>query len=211
MTAEKIRQRDKEKTRADILSAAEKLFALNGYAGTSLEKIAREVGVDRALIPYYFKNKSGLYRAIIAENVAIVRNRVEQSLFETTSAEDALRTYIRALIEAMSERTSFTSMIMREHISSAFMNDQESAAELLGFFKITQGLLDRGLKEKSFRKVDPHLFHLSLVGSIIYFVTTERFRQSASVDAPGLVMRPDLDTFIDHTCALLLSGLLTDT
>jgi AcrR family transcriptional regulator len=48
---------------ARILAAARKSFAEHGWAGTTMRGVAREAGVDPALVPYYFKDKRGLLAA----------------------------------------------------------------------------------------------------------------------------------------------------
>ena len=49
---------------AAIERAARRSFAENGWAGTSLRAIAREVGVDPALVHYYFSSKEELLNAV---------------------------------------------------------------------------------------------------------------------------------------------------
>ena len=48
-----------------ILEAAEALFARQGYAATPLREIADRVGVNSAMIHYYFGSKHALLRAVI--------------------------------------------------------------------------------------------------------------------------------------------------
>jgi AcrR family transcriptional regulator len=50
---------------AQILRAARAAFAADGYAATSLRSVARDAGVDPALVTYYFKSKSGLLDAAL--------------------------------------------------------------------------------------------------------------------------------------------------
>ena len=50
---------------AQILRAARVALATNGYATTSLRSVARDAGVDPALVTYYFKSKSGLLDAAL--------------------------------------------------------------------------------------------------------------------------------------------------
>jgi AcrR family transcriptional regulator len=206
----KKRSRDKDKTRQDLILSGEKLFASKGFEGASLDMIASNVGVNKTLISYHFKNKNGLYKAIIAENVARVHAKLAERTFDKMPPEEALRTYITALTEAMAERSSFASMIIREHVSGAFIANQESAAELLGFYTITESILKRGIRKGVFRKVDFHLFHLSIVGTLIFFLATERFRQANNVENLANP-RPMIKEFIDHTTDVLLRGIRADT
>ena len=48
-----------EKTRDAILHAALEEFAHEGVAGARTEEIARRAGVNKALLYYYFKDKTG--------------------------------------------------------------------------------------------------------------------------------------------------------
>lgn len=52
--------------RAAILTAATRLFAEDGYDGVSLRQIAREAGVDAALVHHYFNGKEELFAASVA-------------------------------------------------------------------------------------------------------------------------------------------------
>ena len=49
-----------EDSKSKILNASAKLFVKNGYDGTSVRQIAKEAGVNIAMISYYFKSKEGV-------------------------------------------------------------------------------------------------------------------------------------------------------
>jgi AcrR family transcriptional regulator len=55
---------DRGETLAQIQRAARASFATRGWEGTSLRAIAREVGVDPALVHYYFSSKEELLDAV---------------------------------------------------------------------------------------------------------------------------------------------------
>ena len=52
--------------KAKILSAAEKLFAKDGYDQTTIRAVAKQAGVDPALIMHYFGSKQELFIAATA-------------------------------------------------------------------------------------------------------------------------------------------------
>ena len=58
---ETSRPRHAAQTRADILSAARRRFATEGYERTTLRAIAADVGVDSALVSRYFGSKQDLF------------------------------------------------------------------------------------------------------------------------------------------------------
>jgi AcrR family transcriptional regulator len=64
-------------TKRKILDTAERLFASQGYSGTSLRSIISAAGVNLAAIHYHFKSKESLLDAVILRRAeAINRERL---------------------------------------------------------------------------------------------------------------------------------------
>ncbi len=62
--------------KADILLAAEKLFAQRGYHAVTIRQIAEEAGVPLALVGYYYGQKHELFQAIFAHWNSTIEERV---------------------------------------------------------------------------------------------------------------------------------------
>ncbi|HEX5166383.1 MAG TPA: TetR family transcriptional regulator [Thermomicrobiales bacterium] len=62
--ARDMRQRDAERSRELLLSAALDEFAAKGFAGARVQDIASRAGLNKQLITYYFGGKEGLYQAL---------------------------------------------------------------------------------------------------------------------------------------------------
>lgn len=56
------RQRDADRTRAALISAAQTLFSTRGFANTGVRDVAELAGVNSSLVNRYFGSKQGLYR-----------------------------------------------------------------------------------------------------------------------------------------------------
>ncbi|NJO46784.1 MAG: TetR/AcrR family transcriptional regulator [Oscillatoriales cyanobacterium RM1_1_9] len=52
-------------TREQILNAAERLFAISGFTGTSLRAVTRAADVNLAAVHYHFGSKEELFRVIV--------------------------------------------------------------------------------------------------------------------------------------------------
>jgi AcrR family transcriptional regulator len=70
----------KNEREKEIIEAAKALFAKNGYSPTSMDDIARDVGIAKASLYYFFKSKEEIFAAIIEEVIAEVKNSLDQEL-----------------------------------------------------------------------------------------------------------------------------------
>jgi len=63
-------KQDALKTRAQILDTAQAMFFECGVSQTSLEDIARSIGLTRGAVYWHFKNKVALFAAMVDRNLA---------------------------------------------------------------------------------------------------------------------------------------------
>lgn len=82
-----------ERTKLRIQQAAAKLFASRSFETVSTRAIAKEAGVDAALIHHYFGSKEGLFQAVL--NAAIRPEQLE-ALVVSESPDDWGRQLVRA-------------------------------------------------------------------------------------------------------------------
>ena len=82
-----------ERTKLRIQQAAARLFASRSFETVSTRAIAKEAGVDAALIHHYFGSKEGLFQAVL--NAAIHPEQLE-ALVVSESPEDWGRQLVRA-------------------------------------------------------------------------------------------------------------------
>jgi AcrR family transcriptional regulator len=72
------KQRAGGETSETILDVAEALFSKHGFYGVTLREVAREAGVDTALVHYYFESKRGLFDAVFLRRADVLnRDRLE--------------------------------------------------------------------------------------------------------------------------------------
>ncbi len=74
-------------TKANILLTSKRLFFQKGYIATTYTDISNEAGVNRALIPYHFKNKSVLgsavYQEILQDAFSLLDNILDMEQFSS--------------------------------------------------------------------------------------------------------------------------------
>lgn len=80
-------ERNRERTTARILDSARTEFGDRGFAGARIERIARNAGVTKALVFFYFKSKSDLYAELIDQLFLDLEARLFPALAETTPGD----------------------------------------------------------------------------------------------------------------------------
>lgn len=80
---------DERGTKARLVDAAERLFATQGVAATSLRSITAEAGVNVAAVHYHFGSREALLRAVLARRVDPVNRERLRRLAGLEAAEGA--------------------------------------------------------------------------------------------------------------------------
>ena len=90
-----------EFTRAALLKSARELFTEHGYADTATEDIAQRAGVTRGAIYYQFRDKSGLFYAVL-DGISLNTNEKVASAMQSDRGErgDLWDQIVRAGTEA---------------------------------------------------------------------------------------------------------------
>ena len=101
-----------ERTKLRIQQAAARLFASRSFETVSTRAIAKEAGVDAALIHHYFGSKEGLFQAVL--NAAIRPEQLE-ALVVSESPEDWGRQLVRRVLVGHEG-------VLREFVTRSLLN-----------------------------------------------------------------------------------------
>lgn len=119
MTERRGRGRPKDAdtdTSAAISRAALHRFAAQGFEATSLREIAGDAGVDVALISYRFSGKLDLWKDIVSQAGADLREALEDALSQSraASAQQRLDHSARAFLAYLLERPEVPRLLLRD-------------------------------------------------------------------------------------------------
>ena len=152
-SSEAERQRDKERTRADILAVAMREFADKGYTGARVDEIAARTSTTKRMIYYYFGGKEQLYLAVLEQAYSALRASEQQLDVEHLEPEDALRQLAALTFDHHEAHPDFIRLVSIENIHRA---EHLSRSEILaGLADPALGgisrILERGRKAGLFR------------------------------------------------------------
>jgi AcrR family transcriptional regulator len=105
-----------EERRTGILDSALAVFSESGYHSASIDDIAREAGVSKALIYDHFASKQELYADLIARNARELTQRIGAALVgvELESGASRLAVGLDAFFAFVEERRDAWRMLFRD-------------------------------------------------------------------------------------------------
>lgn len=131
-------------TRDRILDAAEKLFADNGFSGTSLRAITGAAGANVAAVHYHFGSRDALLRAVFHRIVAPVnaeRLRRFAELGDPPELEDLLRAFLAPPLDVFG--SSDRGRILKRLVGRIFAEDDEVRAIFVAEFReVLEGFME---------------------------------------------------------------------
>jgi AcrR family transcriptional regulator len=113
------RIQDPEGVRRNILEVATREFVRHGYSGARVDAIAALTRTSKRMIYYYFRNKEGLYVAVLEQAYRNIRS-VEATLdLANLAPADALRRLVEFTFDYQNAHPDFIRLVMIENIHHA--------------------------------------------------------------------------------------------
>ncbi|MEC5145492.1 TetR family transcriptional regulator [Chitinophaga sp. 212800010-3] len=166
-----------------ILKVAERLFADQGFHGTSVRDIAQEADVNIAMISYYFGSKDKLLETIFKYRMEATRKFISELLEnDTLEPLDKMNTLIDRFINKMMGERYFQCIMSREQLNSQASPVRDLIwalkAEMLGLMlPIVTNAQETGIFHKD---VDVEMLMTTLFGTIHQVIPAQhRLRDSA--------------------------------
>jgi TetR/AcrR family transcriptional regulator len=159
--------------RDQILDAAERLFARQGFDPTTIKAIGAEAGVNPALLYYYFGSKEELYKAVLQRIVTSLVTTGGQVIDAATGPAETIRGLIATQVEFMLSRPTIPKLFVREIIDHDARHAEAVILQMAaGLFKRLCSVIEAGQRAGVFRKdLEPRFAAVSTISQVVYFIT----------------------------------------
>ena len=170
-----------EESRAAILKAAAREFAEHGIAGARTDAIAREAGVNKALLYYYFKDKETLYGAVLDDAFSGLKSAVFKALDGDLPPKEKLLAYVGTYFDFIASNQLYPRLMQRE-MMAAREGEPHRIEKVIKtyiqpiFLRVSQ-VLQEGIARGEFRPVKPEHFVPSVVAMIVFYFSTAPMMQ----------------------------------
>lgn len=159
-----------------LLDTAERLFAEHGFEGTSIRMLAKESGVNVAMVSYYFGSKEKLFEALVEYRTALLQEKFggpQESSDPWLRLEAMVLLYVDRLLAA----PLFHRVLSREASLNSRPELQRAVSDILmRHVNELRKILQDGIEQGLFREVDLDLTIVLFMGT-----TTQLISASSSM------------------------------
>jgi AcrR family transcriptional regulator len=160
----------------NILEAARIEFSEKGLSGARVDEIAARISTSKRMIFYYFKDKQGLYLAVLEAAYEGIRANERKLDLARLAPEEALATLAGLTFDHHADNPDFVRLVMVENIHHAkHLKISAKISELnLSAIRVMEEIYQRGVASGVFRSgLRPLDIHLTVSALCFYNVSNQ--------------------------------------
>jgi TetR/AcrR family transcriptional regulator len=201
------RVEEKERRRAEILDAAERLYAEKDWDRVTMEQVARSARLSRGLVYVYFRDKAELLFGIGERAMKMLTERFEAAAARHTSGLDKVEAIGRAYMAYAHEFPHYFNFCARFQAHSASpepgSNEASCAAGGEASLGVVVRAIETGIRDRSIRAdIGPPLLLAATLWSFTHGVIQLAMAKATELARLGVAV-PELSEYA--------TGLLRDT
>jgi AcrR family transcriptional regulator len=151
-----------------IVDAMRDSVAQRGAAGSTFEHVAREAGVSRGLLHYYFGTKERLLVEVVRRDAEIRISRLDERLAKAKSADDVLDVLVASLTDMIENEPGF--FLLLYELFSAGRRNPDIQREVGQLFERTRSHVAEVLEAKQSEGVLKLRFEADAIVSYLFAV-----------------------------------------
>jgi AcrR family transcriptional regulator len=194
-------------SRERLLAAAAAEFAAHGFAGGSVDRIARSARVNKAMIYYHFASKAALYRELLRGMFGAVAARVGETAHSAMDPADKIRAFVEAIAGEAEARPYFPPIWFREIADGGRHLDARTTGHITAIVATLGAIVAEGVAAKRFRAVEPLLVHAGIVGPLLLYFASGDVRKRLARGGVRGAERLDRQEVVAHIQRVALAAL----
>lgn len=193
--------------RREILSAAMRIFARQGYDGASLQQIANLAGVAQPLINYYFGSKESLWREAVDRSFLEMARALQTFTHATQGSEpiDQIRILIRVLLHVIATEPDIPLIILNETRHPSARLDWLVDNYIRKLNVTLDDILERGHARGQIRRIRPIHFTNTILATISQICIAKPLYETMYPDQVEVM---DTEAHAEELFQILLEGIM---
>ncbi len=152
------------KTRQTLVRTAQRLFAQKGFEATTMNDIAQASGKGRRTLYTYFKNKEDIYDAVIAGELELLSEKLDEVVAMDISPEQKVLRLIYTHLRLIKETVTRNGTLRAEFFRNIWRVEQARKALDHDERELYRKVLTEGCRSAKFR-----IDNVELVADILHY------------------------------------------
>jgi AcrR family transcriptional regulator len=177
----------------------------NGYAGSSIDSVAKELGCTKGRIYYEYKAKADLFFDVQDEAMQMNIRAVAPHAGAAGPARERLRRMLEEQLQLIMTHLPFQRVLVQGvemHLQGRTTPEQRAVLDRQirhrdAYEKLYVKVLAAGIKRREFRAVNPRIFVKVLLGSLIWVTVWYRPRRTETKTARAALARELADYMME--------------
>ena len=203
------RAQKKVESRRRILDAARDVFFRDGFMRANLDEMAEKAGVAKGTLYRYFDSKADLYVAVLADNLELFLQRMEEAARPRSSALERVRSIGRFYFTHWLEHPDYFQIFWAIDNESVIGDLPREVIDKIGSFwesnlNVLHSVLEEGVKTGEFVPCDTWE-----IANVLWSIANSLI-ESDSTKARRQIRRRPLEPLYTHAIDTLVRGILVD-
>lgn len=199
-----------EDRRAQILTAAARVFSEKGFNGATIRDVAEGAGIAEGSIYNYFKNKDELLiripRQFLEPRLQALRNARLSTAGEQASPETFLTTVAQNMVEVLTQNREVMRVLMTSlpSMSAELRREYMQEVPLVALTALSAYVKEQQAGEVFRRDLAPEIVARTFASMLMFFLFMQEVLQ------PDDFPRLDYDRVIHTVVQIFLNGVITN-
>jgi len=185
-----LTKEEQEKRRHEIFHQVVQIFSKKGFHETSMREVADAAGLGKSTLYDYFKTKDEILIYFFEDQLRDMTQEAQRIALQNLSADERLRQITEKYLESLQANKSLFLKLMQESQRLKLESQKQVQAKRYAYQDLIRALIDEGIREGVFRKVNSLLAARLLISSISSAVYGSR-----STGTPQEMLKETLDIF----------------
>ncbi|MEW6030673.1 MAG: TetR/AcrR family transcriptional regulator [Chloroflexota bacterium] len=152
-----LTEEEQAKRRREIFDASVSIFLKKGFQETTMREIAEVAGMGKSSLYDYFKTKDEILVFVFEEELNDLTSRAQSIALQNVSADKRLRQIMEMHLEFLVENKSLFMKLSLEVQRLRLESQKRIQNGRYAYQDLIRGLIEEGIREGAFRKVNPLL------------------------------------------------------
>ncbi len=186
-----LTQEEQEKRRHEIFHQVVNVFLKKGFQETSMREIAEAAGLGKSTLYDYFKTKDEILLYYFQDQLNDLTEAAQQIALQNEAADERLRQITQMHMDFLQANKSLFMKLSMEAQRLKTESQKELQKKRHAYQDLLRALIDEGIQEGTFRKVDSLLAARILITAMAPAVLTTR-----PTGTPQEMVKETLDIFL---------------